>query len=106
MSAHGCGGFSVNNRAVDASRRKAPSAPPRLTCFHQLFIHFASLTAPLSPAPSLQGWRCGLLRRWDLVFPVLTVFDRPGQTVPGEGFHEWPLFDIFKVQGGVVLVCA
>eukprot|EP00198_Chlamydomonas_reinhardtii_P003237 XP_001692573.1 predicted protein [Chlamydomonas reinhardtii] len=46
------------------------------------------------------GWRCGLLRRWDLVFPVLTVFDRPGQTVPGEGFHEWPLFDIFKIPLG------
>ncbi|PNH06988.1 hypothetical protein TSOC_006603 [Tetrabaena socialis] len=44
----------------------------------------------------LQGWRSGLLRRLDLCFPVLNVFDTPGQREAG--FVEWPLFDIFKVD--------
>ncbi|GLC34283.1 hypothetical protein PLESTM_000178100 [Pleodorina starrii] len=46
----------------------------------------------------LQGWRRGLLDRWELKFPVLTIFDAPGRAAPGEGFTEWPLFDIFKID--------
>ncbi|KXZ53753.1 hypothetical protein GPECTOR_6g670 [Gonium pectorale] len=46
----------------------------------------------------LQGWRSGRLRRWELRFPVLSILDSPGQAKPGEGFHEWPLFDVFKID--------
>ncbi|GLC69410.1 hypothetical protein PLESTF_000826900 [Pleodorina starrii] len=49
------------------------------------------------PSLGLQGWRRGLLDRWELKFPVLTIFDAPGRAAPGEGFTEWPLFDIFKL---------
>ncbi|KAG2496403.1 hypothetical protein HYH03_005630 [Edaphochlamys debaryana] len=45
----------------------------------------------------LEGWRSGALRRWALRFPVLTVIDAPGAAREGEGFLEWPLFDIFKI---------
>ncbi|KAG2429910.1 hypothetical protein HXX76_010690 [Chlamydomonas incerta] len=74
-----------------------PGLPLRWRLLLGLFRHFVVCRPSNDASLGLQGWREGRLARWDLAFPVLTVFDRPGQAVPGEGFHEWPLFDIFKI---------
>ncbi|KAG2429909.1 hypothetical protein HXX76_010689 [Chlamydomonas incerta] len=74
-----------------------PGLPLRWRLLLGLFRHFVVCRPSNDASLGLQGWREGRLARWDLAFPVLTVFDRPSQAVPGEGFHEWPLFDIFKI---------
>ncbi|GIL53547.1 hypothetical protein Vafri_9128 [Volvox africanus] len=72
--------------------------PVRWRRFVGLF-HYTLVARPSNdPSLGLQGWRSGALRRWELKFPVLTVFDAPGQAAPDEGFNEWPLFDIFKID--------
>ncbi|KAG2437141.1 hypothetical protein HYH02_011397 [Chlamydomonas schloesseri] len=74
-----------------------PGLPARWRLLLGLFRHTVVCRPSNDASLGLRGWREGRLARWELTFPVLTVFDAPGQAVPGEGFHEWPLFDIFKI---------
>ncbi|KAG2496402.1 hypothetical protein HYH03_005629 [Edaphochlamys debaryana] len=74
-----------------------PRLPLRWRLLLRAFTHNVVCRPSNDKSLGLEAWRRGELDRWALRFPVLTVFDAPGAAREGEGFLEWPLFDIFKV---------